>query len=325
MKKKLASKIVAAAILIALALIGNAAVKRAMRSAPGGAPSANDEVPCGDGFFRRGPRCCPTPEPLPRLGDGLCNVVLPLPAGSSSPGARPLPTCPAPLVPTESGCDTPERAVVRVPATSVLIGPSDWEAEGRVRPRTVRAGPFDLDRFEVSIGHARCPTCPPKVVVRLAGRDAARAASYVDLDEARAICAARGGRLPTEDEWIVAAAGDKPRRYPWGDTGAVCRRAAWGLTRGPCGKGATGPDTVGAHPDGATPLGLHDLAGNVAEWVEAPGGCDAGAGPCLGVVRGGSYDTDLATELRTWVRREVPATSTEATIGFRCAYDVSTP
>ena len=36
--------------------------------------------------------------------------------------------------------------------------------------------------------------------------------------------------------------------------------------------------------------------------------CDAGAEPCLGVVRGGSYDTDLATELRTWVRREVPAT-----------------
>jgi formylglycine-generating enzyme required for sulfatase activity len=236
-----------------------------------------------------------------------------------------LPTCPSPLVATERGCDSPERSVVRVPATAVLIGPSDWEAEGRVRPRTVRAGPFDLDRFEVSIGHARCPTCPPKVIARLAGRDAARAASYVALDEARAICAARGGRLPTEDEWIVAAAGDKPRRYPWGDTGAVCRRAAWGLTRGPCGKAATGPDTVGSHPDGATPLGLHDLAGNVAEWVEVPGGCDAGTEPCLGVVRGGSYDTDLATELRTWVRREVPASSTEATIGFRCAYDVSTP
>ncbi len=325
MKKKLASKIVAAALLIAMALVANAVVKRAMRSAPGGEAPAGDAVPCGDGFFRRGPRCCPTPEPLLKLGDGMCTVIEPSPSSSSSPDSRPVPNCPSPLVPTERGCDTPERSVVRVPKTTVLIGPSDWEAEGRVRPRTVQAGPFDLDRFEVSIGHVRCPTCPPKVAARLGGRDAARAASYVDLDEARAICAARGGRLPTEDEWIVAAAGDKPRRYPWGDTGAVCRRAAWGLTRGPCGKGATGPDTVGSHPDGTSPLGIHDLAGNVAEWVEVPGSCDAGAEPCLGVVRGGSYDTDLATELRTWVRREVPATSAEATIGFRCAYDVSTP
>ena len=114
-----------------------------------------------------------------------------------------------------------------------------------------------------------------------------------------------------------------PCRYPWGDTGAVCRRAAWGLTRGPCGTGATGPDTVGSHPDGATPLGIQDLAGNAAEWVETFEPCDAG--PCLGVVRGGSYTTDLATDLRTWVRREIPAESREATVGFRCAYDVSRP
>ena len=321
--KRLASKIVIVAVLIAVALVGNAVVKRAMRGSSGGAASG-DDMPCGDGFFRRGPRCCPTPEPLAKLGDGLCEVMPDAVTPASSPTA-PLPACPSPLVATERGCDVPERSVVRVPATSVLIGPSDWEAEGRVKARTVKAGPFDIDRFEMTIGRLRCPTCPPDVVARLAGRDIARAASYVTLDEARAICAARGGRLPTEDEWIVAAAGDKPRRYPWGDTGAVCRRAAWGLTRGPCATGSTGPDTAGAHPDGATPLGIEDLAGNVAEWVSAPIPCDPDAGRCLGVVRGGSYDTDLATELRTWVRREVRADSMEATIGFRCAYDVRSP
>lgn len=333
--KGLASKIVVVAVLIAMALVGNAVVKRAMRGTPGGAPPA-DDMPCADGFFRRGPRCCPTPEPLARLGDGLCAVPLvPTPPStptmsstsstSSTPAPASLPSCPAPLVPTERGCDIPERSVVRVPATSVLIGPSDWEAEGRVKPRTVKAGPFDIDRFEVTIGRVRCATCPPAIVTRLAGRDVGRAASYVTLDEARAICVAHGGRLPTEDEWIIAAAGDRPRRYPWGDTGAVCRRAAWGLTRGPCGTGATGPDTAGAHPDGATPLGIEDLAGNVAEWVELAAPCDADAGRCLGVVRGGSYDTDLATDLRTWVRREVRTSTMEATIGFRCAYDVRTP
>jgi formylglycine-generating enzyme required for sulfatase activity len=305
--KRAASKIVAGAVVVAVAVIGVAGARRAMRQDPG----ASDDVPCGEGFHRRGSRCCPTPEPLATLGEGLCAIG----------AAR---SCPAPLVVTELGCDSPERSVVRVPATSVLIGPSDWEAEGRVRPRTVKAGPFEIDRFEMTIGHLRCPKCPPALVARLAGRDVARAASLVSLEEARAVCAAYGGRLPTEDEWIVAAAGDRPRRYPWGDTGAVCRRAAWGLARGPCGRGATGPDTVAAHPDGVTPLGIHDLAGNVAEWVETPSGCDGGAHgatSCLGVVRGGSYDTDLATELRTWVRREVSPASSDATIGFRCAYD----
>jgi formylglycine-generating enzyme required for sulfatase activity len=308
--KRPASTIVAAALLVAVAVIVLAGVRAAVRR-EGGATSPGDAAPCGEGFARRATRCCPT-SARSNLPDGACETG-PLAAGA---------TCPASLVATPRGCDAPDRAVVRVPATSVLIGPSDWEAEGRVRPRTVKAGPFEIDRFEVTVGGAQCAACPAAVAARLSHLDAARAASHVTLLEARAVCAARGGRLPTEDEWIVAAAGDRPRRYPWGDTGAVCRRAAWGLTRGPCASGAPGPDTVGAHPDGATPPGIHDLAGNVGEWVETDPPCGGGgAGACVGVVRGGSYETDLATELRTWVRREVPASSSEASIGFRCAYD----
>jgi formylglycine-generating enzyme required for sulfatase activity len=243
--------------------------------------------PCGEGFRRSGPRCLPA-EP-----------------------------CPRPLVATAAGCDENEMDAVAVDEATVSMGPSDWEAEGRVPPRTVRARPFRIDRLEVSAGRLGKPGDP------------AQAASRVTLDEARAFCAARGGRLPTEDEWIVAAAGPHARRYPWGDTGAVCRRAAWGLSQGPCASGADGPDTVGAHPDGATPEGVHDLAGNVAEWVET-GACPAAPAPananaerdrCLGVVRGGSWQTALATELRTWARQEVPAHSREAWIGFRCAYE----
>lgn len=262
--KRPATKIVAAALAAGVVLIVFSAIRVAMR--------AEDDVPCGAGFTRKGVRCL---------------------AATTA--------CPAPLESTPKGCDEPERSVVDVPATSVLIGPSDWEAEGRVRPRTVKTRAFAIDRFEVSRGRFAPGSDDP-----------GRAASGITLEEARAFCTGRGGRLPTEDEWIVAAAGDRPRRYPWGDTGAVCRRAAWGLTRGPCGQGATGPDTVGAHPDGATPLGIQDLAGNVAEWVESG---------TVGVVRGGSYDTDLATDLRTWVRREVSQASRDPSIGFRCAYE----
>ena len=207
------------------------------------------------------------------------------------------------------GVAPPPRRVA-IPETTVTIGPSDWEAEGRVHPRVVHVGAFRIDVYEVSVARA----CASEALRHEAfcGDDPSRAAYGVPLAKARAFCIEAGGRLPTEDQWIVAAAGDKPRRYPWGETGAVCRRAAWGLASGPCAWGATGPDTVGAHAEGATPLGVHDLAGNVAEWVET-GGAPA--------VRGGAWDTSLATELRTWLRREVAPDAAEATIGFRCAYE----
>lgn len=194
----------------------------------------------------------------------------------------------------------PAPRIVDIPAREVTIGPSDWEAEGRVASRVVKTKPFRIDAYEFG------------------ERDRDRPAFGVPIERAREICKEQGGRLPTEDEWIVAAAGDgdKPRRYPWGNTGSVCSRAAFGLKDGPCARGADGPDTGGAHPDGATPDGIHDLAGNVAEWVET--------GTAESVVRGGAWDTMLATELRTWVRRTVPPDTKDATIGFRCAYDVAT-
>ncbi len=274
--KRPATKIVAAAVVVGVALIAFTGARVAVEG----------RGACGTGFRRQGARCLPVEGP-----------------------------CPAPHVSASrwSGCDEPESSLVLVPETSVTIGPADWEAQGRVKARVVRAGPFRLDRFEVSVGRAHCPSCPLADPAAYDKSDAARAASRITLGEARAFCKQKGGRLPTEDEWIVAAAGDRPRRYPWGDTGAVCRRAAWGLAKGPCASGADGPDTVGAHPDGMSPLGLHDLAGNVAEWVEC--------GPSGACVRGGSWDTELATELRTWTRRETTPDAREASIGFRCAYD----
>jgi formylglycine-generating enzyme required for sulfatase activity len=194
---------------------------------------------------------------------------------------------------------------VRVPATTLVLGPSDWEAEGRVAPRTIAVGAFDLDAREAAEAEVRGIT----------GGDRARAASGLSFDEARAYCASRAARLPTEDEWIAAAAGDRARRYPWGYTGAVCRRAAWGLAEGPCGEGARGPDSVGAHPDGRSPLGLDDLAGNVAEWT-APAPPEGAP-----VAHGGSWRTPLATDLRNWSRLAAPPKSRDDRVGVRCARD----
>lgn len=246
------------------------------------------EPSCGPGFFARDSRCC---------------------VSASGPCGR-AETCPKPLVrdPERGACAAPSSRV-KIPETTVIVGPSDWEAEGRVATRTVHTAAFFVDAFEAQVGDV---ASADDVRQKHLEGDLARAASGISFAEARAYCTRRGGRIPREDEWLVAAAGSKPRRYPWGDTGAVCRRAAWGLAEGPCGRGATGPDTVGAHPDGDTELGLHDMAGNVAEWVEAQDG--------HGKLRGGSYTTSLATDLRTWASRD-PSPEAQPEAGVRCVYD----
>jgi formylglycine-generating enzyme required for sulfatase activity len=274
-----------------------------------------DDAQCGSGFTAKGARC--------------------VPAGSG---------CPPPLEMTPHGCDAPP-ARVSIPAARISVGSSDWEAEGRVAPRTIETHAFAIDRFEVTVGAAACPSCPLANDILWATGDRARAMSGVSFEEAERICAARRGRLLTEDEWIVASAAagsapplvgasaaagsarertpagprpsdeaDRAPRYPWGETGAVCRRAAWGLANGPCSKNGHGPDTVGAHPDGATPLGVEDMAGNVAEWVRAGDGRK-------GVARGGSWASALVTELRTWARLEIDPAAHDPRVGVRCAYD----
>jgi hypothetical protein len=221
--------------------------------------------------------------------------------------------CPAPLASSSGTCWVPSIRV-SIPAQSLAIGPSDWEAEGHVAPRKLTVGPFDLDAFEATRG----------AVSSISEPEASRiAANGLTRDEAAAYCASRNGRLPTDDEWIAAASAGSVTashglvaRYPWGETGAVCRRAAWGLERGPCGNGADAPDTVGAHPDGDTPLHLHDMAGNVAEWV-APDP----ARPNVGIARGGSWQTPLAADLRVWASMELDPHVRDPRVGVRCAYD----
>lgn len=139
----------------------------------------------------------------------------------------------------------------------------------------------------------------------------------VDWFDAYAYASWAGKRLPTEDEWEIAAGAGDGRDYPWGNTFAVDRL-----------NGGDYPVKVGLFPNGASPWGVLDLAGNVAEWTATMYEPDARDGKLFAghfgqpIIRGGSWD-DESKSCRITARdvhRSPMYRST--TVGFRCAADL---
>lgn len=106
--------------------------------------------------------------------------------------------------------------------------------------------------------------------------------TYVDLDDARAYCAWRGGRLPTEDEWQLAAPGFARRRP-----------AVWSWTES-------------EHSDGRT------------RFVMLKGGSEHGADGSDWYFDGGVQEPDFTAKLLL----PGLGLARSAAIGFRCAWEV---
>jgi formylglycine-generating enzyme required for sulfatase activity len=138
----------------------------------------------------------------------------------------------------------------------------------------------------------------------------------IDWNQATAYCAWAGKRLPTEQEWEwVARNGDKGDKFPWGN-GAPSSQLCWDGLGNDVGKGLRNATCeVASHPYGVNRWGVHDLAGNVAEWTSSP----FLPGVNQYAVRGGSWNDDVADGVAASARAIVGPTTRAAFIGVRCA------
>lgn len=209
----------------------------------------------------------------------------------------------------------------------------DVFADERLREVTFTA-PFRLDRTEVTnaefetfvdetgfettaeeTGYSwditKCLRCNWRQIRpnRLAADHPQDPVVHVSWTDALAYCQWRGARLPSEDEWEFTARGEERRTYPWGDD--------WDPSRVELASdGRIGLEPVASHPGGATPQGIQDLAGSVAEWTSTPSGLDQGR-----IIKGGSWMDFIPAYLRAAAFSQGEPDYSSISLGFRCAED----
>ncbi len=165
-----------------------------------------------------------------RVGDYELSLVVP-------DAAEPLLTRPLRLRPGGAEVALPEK----IPPGMVYV------------PAGQGTGAFFIDRTEVTVAEYR--KVVPAYRPRFPGdRMPAHGISFA---AAKAYAARVGKRLPTLAEWKRAAFGGGNARYPWGSESP----------KGRCNIGTGKPSEVGSYPEGRSPYGLLDMAGNVWEWL----------------------------------------------------------
>lgn len=222
------------------------------------------------------------------------------------------------------------------PATMVPAGAFAMGDDDESPRREIYVDAFYLDTYEVTTARyakfleATGSVRRPEQWEDLApDRDGGLPVVGVDWRDADAYCRWAGRRLPTEAEWEKAARGTDGRAYPWGNDEPTAARARFAGDQTSPYKG--GRATVGSHPAGESPYGVHDLSGNAAEWVadwyaegfarndvRNPRGPETGTAR---VIRGGGW-RDPAGRIKSTKRYFASPENTSDDIGLRCAASI---
>lgn len=231
-----------------------------------------------------------------------------------------------------------------IPAGTYTIGSESERADRDETPaHSVELPAFYIDKYEVtnaqymnfmqSTGHRE-----PKYWTNDKLNQPNQPVVGVSWEDAFAYSKWAGKRLPTEAEWEVSARGGKSLEFPWGNVldqlinQEIHHANVEGATDGF--EQETAP--VGSFSTGASPFGVHDLAGNVFEWVadwyaedyysksplNNPKGPEQPATGNFKVLRGGSWRDDGA-KARSAKRSSLPVTFRHDEIGFRCVISLS--
>ena len=227
---------------------------------------------------------------------------------------------------------TPQPEMVVVPPGEFTMGSDDYAEESPIHTPNV-AG-FQIGRYPVTNyeyqAFVRETGAPPPLNwegSQYPEGQGDHPVVYVSWHEAVAYCqwlsekTDKVYRLPTEAEWEKAARGTDQRKWPWGDEWDAdrCNARAAGL-------GRTTPTGQYA-PQGNSPYGVADVAGNVWEWCSSlfspyPYRPDDGReDPQVHgerVLRGGSF-SDQRGSVRCAFRSLRLPNSRDRNIGFRVA------
>lgn len=207
----------------------------------------------------------------------------------------------------------------------------------------VQISPFFIDRVELSeLEFRRCRDDDDGLGVSCGRRNNEESAEVLEAPElsparwinwrvAESACAYFGKRLCSEAEWEYAARGQGDNFYPWGNFPPTCARATF-FGQGGAGCGTDEPSMVGTKPQGASPYGALDMAGNVREWCadyyngdlypERAGSSvvdplEGWSGVEAHVVRGGSFRDGVAP-LRVFARDAEGSGVFSDDLGVRC-------